>query len=145
MKEIALLAVLVSFPLLLKSGPEPKTAMPRVLGALSSINSIKVKMGQNPDSGSLLEAYWGLGSQEQAGMGIMNQDASQASCKIEGPESSLTGTHSSVCNGVNKAHKIHSFYHHPSPRSLPGLSASHPFISTPVSIWTPPSTCSFLQ
>lgn len=59
MKEIALLAVLVSFPLLLKSGPEPKTAMPRVLGALSNINSTKVKMGQNPDSGRQ-EACWRL-------------------------------------------------------------------------------------
>lgn len=90
LKEMASLAVLFSSPLLLKSRPEPNGAMPCVLGALSNINSIKLKMGQSPDLGRQ-EACWSLGSKGQAGMGSARQSQSQASCKLEVSESSLTG------------------------------------------------------
>lgn len=96
---MALLAVLFSFPLLLKSGPEPNRAMPCVLGAVSNINSIKLKMKQSPDSGRQ-DTCWGLHSKGQAGTGIVNQSTSQASCKLEGPESSLTEAHSPACKEV---------------------------------------------
>lgn len=95
---MAVLAALFSFSLLLKSGPEPNTAMPCVLGALGNINSIKLKMGQSPDSGRQ-EARWDLGSKGQAGMGIVSQSTSRASCKRDDPESRLTGAHLPTCKG----------------------------------------------
>lgn len=63
-----MLAVLFCFSLLLKAEREPNRAIPCVLGDLSNINSIKLKMEkeQSTDS-SRQEACWGPGSKGQAG------------------------------------------------------------------------------
>lgn len=146
-----MLAVLFSFSLLLKSGPEPNTAMPCVLGALGNINSIKLKMGQSPDSGRQA-APRDLGSKGQAGMGIVSQSTSRASCKRDDPESSLTGAHLRTCKGSkglqDSLFPLISSPPRPTPppaRSLTVFCALRPFISAPVSIWAPLGTSSFVQ
>lgn len=105
--------------------------MPCVLGALSNINSIKPKMGQSPDLGRQ-EACWGLGSKGQAGMGIVKQSRSQASCKLDVSESSLTGARCVAGRGATgPARSTLPPTHPPLAGVRPALGAHQPCISAP--------------
>lgn len=128
-EKMALLAVCFPFPLLLKALTEPNKALPCVLGALTNISSIKLRMERSTDS-SRQEASGALAATDRQ---TQAQSSRHASSKLEVPASSLAGATPCLEQGSQGPQGAG-----PTPAPAPFLSAlwAHsPFIPAQLSTW----------